>query len=51
MIYVYYEILFSHKKEQIWVSSSEVSKSRDLQSEVSQKQKNKYSILKHISGI
>ena len=44
-------ILLSHNKEHIWVSSNEVDEPRAfIQSEVSQKEKNKY-ILMHIYGI
>ena len=40
------------KKEQIWVSSSEMEDLEpDTQSEVSQKEKKKYCILTHLYGI
>ena len=40
-------VLLSYKKEHIWVSSNEVDESRPyyIQSEVSQKEKNKYHIV------
>ena len=43
-------ILLSHKKERIWVSFDEVDEPI-IQSEVSQKEKDKYCILMHIYGI
>ena len=52
VVYIDNGILFSQKKEQIWVSSSEVDEPRAcFQSEVSYKEKSKYSILTHIYGI
>ena len=49
--HIYNGILLSHKKEHIWVSSDKVGEPRAfIQSEVSQKEKNKY-ILMHIYGI
>ena len=50
VVHIYNGILLSHKKECIWVSSNEVDE-HIIQSEVSQKQKNKYHILMHIYGI
>ena len=45
-------LLLSHKKERIWVSSNEVMNLETIiQSEVSQKEKDKYHILTHIYGI
>ena len=45
----YSEILLNYKKERIWVSSSEVDELRACyHSEVSQKEKNKYTILTYI---
>ena len=45
-------ILLSHKKECLGVSSNEVDEPRPIiQSEVSQKEKDKYHILMHIYGI
>ena len=49
VVHIYNGILLSHKKECIWVSSNEMEEPI-IQSEVSQKQKNKY-ILTHIYGI
>ena len=43
-------ISLRQKKEWIWASCSEVDEPV-IQSKVSQKEKNKYSILKHIYGI
>ena len=51
VIDIYNGILLSHKKEQIWVSSSEVDKPRACYTEWSQKEKNKYHILMHIYEI
>ena len=45
-------ILLSHKKECIWVSSDEVMNLEPIiQTEVSQKEKDKYHILTHIYRI
>ena len=45
-------ILLSHKKEHIGISSNEVDDLEPIvQSEVSQKEKDKYHILMHIFGI
>ena len=52
MVHIYNGILLSHKKEQIgsfvemWMDLESV-----IQSEVSQKEKNKYRMLIHIYGI
>ena len=46
----FFLLLLSHKMEYIRVSSNEVDEPI-IQSEVSQKVKNKYHILKHIHGI
>ena len=52
VVNVHNGILLSHKKERIWVSSNEVDDLEPiLQSEVSQKEKDKYFILMHIYGI
>ena len=51
VVHIYNGILLSHKKEQNWVICRDMDGPRDLQSEVSQKEKNKYRILTHISGI
>ena len=52
VVHVYNGILLSHKKEWIWVSSSEVDEPRaHIQSEVSQNENNKYHILTHIDVI
>ena len=48
--HIYNGILLSHKKKQNWVICSEVDESV-IQSEVSQKEKNKYRMLTHIYGI
>ena len=45
VVYKHNGILLSHKKELIWVSSAEVDEPI-IQSEVSQKEKDKYSILR-----
>ena len=48
----YNGILLSHKKKHIWVSSHEVDELEPIiQSEVYQKEKDKYHILTHIYGI
>ena len=52
VVRVYKEILLSHKKEHIWVSSSEVDEPRACYTgEVSLKEKNKFHILMPIYGI
>ena len=52
VVYIHNGILLSHKKERIWVSSDEVDELEPIiQSEVSQKEKDKYRILMHIYGI
>ena len=45
VVYIYNGVLLSHKQEHIWVRSSDI-----VQSEVSQKEKNKYCILMHTYG-
>ena len=50
LIHIDNGILLSHKKECIWVSSNEVDEPRAYYSEVSEKEKDKYSILTHIYG-
>ena len=51
VVHIYNEIFLSHKKEQIWVSWNEVDEPSYtelvIQSEISQKKKNKYHILTH----
>ena len=42
VVYIDNEILPSHKKEHIWVSSNEVDEPRAYYTEWSQKEKNKY---------
>ena len=50
--YIYNGILFSHKKEWVWVSSNKVDEPRACYTEwKSQKEKNKYNILMHMYGI
>ena len=47
--YIYNGILISYKKQHIWVSSNEVDELEPIiQSEVSQKEKDKYCILTHV---
>ena len=47
--YIYNGILISYKKHRIWVSSNEVDELEPIiQSEVSQKEKDKYCILTHV---
>ena len=49
VLHIYNGILLSFKKEHIWVSSNEVDETGAYyQSEVSQKEKQQYSILTHI---
>ena len=52
MVHIYNGIiLFSHKKGQTWVINSDVDEPRVCHMEwVSQKEKNKYHMLMHISG-
>ena len=52
MVYIHNGILLSHKKEHICVNSNEVDEPRAIiQSEISQKEKNKYCVSTHIYGI
>ena len=52
MVHIYNGILLSHKKEWNWVICRDKDRPRDcLQSEVSQKERNKYGILMHTYGI
>ena len=52
VVHIHNGILLSRKKERIWVSSDEVDELEPIiQSEVSQKEKDKYRILMHIYGI
>ena len=52
VVHIYNGILLSYKKEYIWVSSNEVDEPRAIiQSEVSQKEKDKYCILMYIYRI
>ena len=51
MVHKYSGILLSHKKEWIWVSSSEVDECRAYYTEWSQKEKNKYHVLVYMHGI
>ena len=50
VVHMHSGIVLSHKKEWIWVTSSEVDEPV-IQNEVSQKKKNKYYILMHAYGI
>ena len=53
VVHIHNGILLSDKKECIWVSSNEVWMNLEpiLQSEVSQKEKDKYHILMYVYGI
>ena len=52
VVLVYNGVLLSHKKERNWVIFRDMNGPREcLQSEVSQKEKNKYHTLMHICGI
>ena len=52
MIHIHNGILLSYKKECIWISSNDwMTLEPVIQSEVSQKEKDKYHILTHIYGI
>ena len=52
MAHIHNGILFSHKREHIWVISNEVDEPGAYYPEwVSQKEKDKYSILTHIYRI
>ena len=51
VVHIYNGILLSHKKERNWVICRDVVDLETvIQSEVSQKEKNKYGILTHICG-
>ena len=52
VVHIYNGILLSQKKERNWVICRDVDRPTSvIQSEVSQKEKNKYRILMHICGI
>ena len=51
VIHIPNEILLSHKKEHICVSSDEVDETRTYYTEWSESEKDKYRILTHIYGI
>ena len=52
IIHTHTGILLSHKKEQIWVSSTEVDEPRAIiHCEVSQKKRNKNNILIHVYNL
>ena len=52
MIHIHSGILLSYKKECIWISSNEwMTLEPAIQSEVSQKEKDKYHVLTHVYGI
>ena len=57
VVHIYNRILLSHKKEQNWVICRDVEGPREchtesvIQTEVSQKEKNKYHVLTHVCGI
>ena len=52
VVHIHSGLLLSHKKEHIWVSSNEgMNLEPIIQSEVSQKEKDKYHILMQIYGI
>ena len=50
VVHIYNGVLLSHKKERNWVICKDMDASRGCQSEVSQKEKNRYRILTHICG-
>ena len=51
VLHIHNRMLLSHKKEWIWVSSSEVDEPRACYTEWSKKEKNKYCILMRMYGI
>ena len=52
MVHIYNGLVLSHKREHFRVNSNEVDELAPItQSEVSQKEKNKYHILMHLYGI
>ena len=52
VVHIHNGILLSYEKEHIWVSPNEVDDLKpNIKSEVSQKEKNKYHVLKHKYGI
>ena len=51
MVHIHNGILLSHKKEQNWVSCSDVDEPRVCHTEGSTSERNKYHILTHICGI
>ena len=50
VVYIHNGILFSHKKECIWVSSNEVDEARAYYTEWSKSEREKY-VITHIDGI
>ena len=51
VVHIYNGILLSHKKERNWVICRDMMHPETvIQSEVSQKEKNKYRILRHVCG-
>ena len=51
VVYIYSGILLSHKKGQIWVSSSKVDEPRACYIDWSQKDRNKHHVLMHVHEI
>ena len=52
VVHIHNGILLSYKKEHIWVSSDELDETEPIiESEVSQKEKDKYCIVTHIYRI
>ena len=52
LVHIHNEILLSHKKEHIWDSSKEIDELEPImQSEDSQKEKDKHHILMYVYGI
>ena len=51
VVHIYNGILLNYKKEQYWVSCSDIDEFRACSTEWSQKEKNKNQILTHIYGI
>ena len=51
VVHIYNGILLSHKKERNWVICRDMDLETVIQSEIRQKEKNKYRILTHICGI
>ena len=51
VVHIYNEILLSHKKEHIWVSSNEMNEPKAYYTGWSKSEREKTSILMHVDGV